>query len=71
MDADGSNEIRLTIGPEDRKPAWSPDGSRIAYWSKVDEDWYICVMNVDGSGQIRLVKAGDENGTWGFVWSPK
>ena len=71
MDADGSNEIRLTTGPEDRKPAWSPDGSRIAYWSRVDKDWYICVMKANGSEQTRLIKGGDENGFWGFVWSLK
>jgi Tol biopolymer transport system component len=34
VDADGSNPIRLTRDPtEDRRPAWSPDGSVIAFQS--------------------------------------
>jgi Tol biopolymer transport system component len=48
MDADGANVVRLTsISDEDGDPAWSPDGSRIAYYcsSKVGSD--ICVIEVD------------------------
>jgi TolB protein len=45
-------------------PAWSPDGTRIAYTKNGD----IFVINADGSGQTRLTDhpAGD----WGPRWSP-
>ena len=34
MDADGSNKQRLTNNPaSDRLPAWSPDGTHIAFMS--------------------------------------
>src|SRR6185503_8037374 len=55
MNADGSNPIRLTnnAGVDD-DPAWSPDGSRIAFWSSRNGNSEIYVMNVDGTNQTRL-----------------
>ena len=35
-------------------PAWSPDGSKIAFESGRDGNLEIYVMNADGSGQTRL-----------------
>ena len=36
------------------EPAWSPDGSRIAFVSETDGDPEIYVMNSDGSNQVQL-----------------
>jgi hypothetical protein len=36
------------------EPAWSPDGSRLAYTSDRDGDMDIWMMNPDGSGQTHL-----------------
>ena len=60
---------RLTDNPTaDGGPAWSPDGTRIAFNSIRDGNWEIYVMNVDGSGQARLTN----NSTNDFdpAWSP-
>ena len=75
MNADGSGVTRLTYGPErDSRPAWSPDGRRIAFARGADLDPQlqgnpatcgIHVINADGSGLTRLTTAcGDGEPTW-------
>lgn len=56
---------RLPLGPRYGNPAWSPDGTRIAYDGPGgfrDYDWGIYVMNADGGGSMRITKGG--NPTW-------
>jgi TolB protein len=63
MNADGSGEARLTTNPaDDREPAWSPDGSTIAF----ARNFEIYVMDASGSGQTQLTHnaSGDEFPTW-------
>jgi Tol biopolymer transport system component len=79
MNADGSGQRRLTRNPaDDASPAWSPDGSRIAFDSSRNGipvcdvlrcssgNSEIYVMNSDGSGQRRLTRnpADDEAPAW-------
>jgi Tol biopolymer transport system component len=55
MNADGSARTRLTDKPDfDGSPAWSPDGTCIAFSSERDGNKDIYVMNADGRGQTRL-----------------
>jgi Tol biopolymer transport system component len=75
-DADGSHQHRLTKEKGDPsspaglfwqiEPAWSPDGSRIAFASKRDGKQHIFVMNADGSGTIRVTDEAfnDEHPAW-------
>ena len=80
MNANGTGLVQLTTnvqqgsdfqGPlfsSDSEPAWSPDGSRIAFSSNRDgrTDTELYVMNADGSNQTRLTDnaADDRNPTW-------
>ena len=53
MNADGSNEIRLTFNwGVDASPNWSPDG-RILFTSNRDGRGEIYVMNADGGAVSR------------------
>src|SRR5262249_31884704 len=52
----------------DAVPAWSPDGSKIAFTSARDGRNQIYVMNVDGSSQTRLTT--DAGSDVSPAWSP-
>lgn len=80
MNADGANPVRLTVnvklsedgfGPVygmDFGPVWSPDGSKIAFWSTRDglANPEIYVMNADGTNPVRLTinPAEDRDPFW-------
>jgi Tol biopolymer transport system component len=67
MNADGSNVTQLTTDGGNM-PAWSPDGTKIAYRSGKLGDSTIYVMNADGSNQTQLSQAH----SWDSfpAWSP-
>ncbi len=62
---DGSSLTQLTTDPSpDNWPTWSPDGSRIAFFTARDGQEGVWVMNADGSDSHFLVLGGEPN------WSP-
>jgi len=78
MDPDGSNITRLTNTPGHNNgcPAWSPDGSRIAFSSDRDgaqvnafDTYDIYVMAADGSSVTRLTNTPGHDNTCPR-WSP-
>jgi Tol biopolymer transport system component len=69
MEADGSNPTRLTRHPSGAwSPAWSPDGSRIAFHSDRDGNMEIYVMEADGSNPTRLTRGPSND--MEPAWSP-
>ena len=68
MDSSGYNPIRLTINDSsDRNPKYSPDGTKIAFYSQPRTDPpAIYVMNSNGSN-LRKVSP---DYAWRFDWSP-
>ena len=58
MNPDGTNQVRLTnnTGVDD-SPAWSPDGTKIAFVSQVGPDLSartIFMMNPDGTNKVEV-----------------
>lgn len=67
MKADGSQQTRMTrYSGMDWGPAWSPDGSKIAFYSARG----LMVMDADGSHQKRLAKQAGERLS-APSWSPE
>ena len=78
VNADGTNPVRLTHNSvSDAYPAWSPDGSKIAFASRrgrdsEDEDFGsdIYVMNADGTNPVRLTEMPGSVHASDPQWSP-
>jgi WD40-like Beta Propeller Repeat len=85
MNADGSGQTNLINDPAppnhavDRDPAWSPDGTKIAFMrtgSAPQGEGHpnIYVMNADGTGRVNLTPGpevtGEANGGIEPTWSP-
>jgi Tol biopolymer transport system component len=75
---DGTGRVQLTTGARDAWPAWSADGSKIAFSSNRDEpnpsscgaqcNYEIYSMNADGTGRVRLTS--DPASDYSPAWSP-
>ncbi len=78
MDADGSNQRRLThgsgTGSVEAFPAWSPDRARIAFTSMSNEKGQhrseIRVISADGTGARALTRTPGGWSSWNPSWSP-
>jgi hypothetical protein len=69
INSDGSSPRRLTdTGGDFFGPAWSPDGTRIAYTSNASGSDQIYSLNAAGGSPTQLTAKGSHN--WGAVWSP-
>jgi TolB protein len=68
MRPDGSGVVRLTVGMGAIAPAWSPDGTTIAFSSAVPGDWNVYLIDADGSN-LRALTTGPD---WKYhpTWSP-
>jgi hypothetical protein len=69
MNPDGSSRTRLTNNSAlDQQPAWSPDGTKLAFVSFRDGNGEIYAMNADGSGQTNLTNSPVQD--YAPTWSP-
>lgn len=69
MKVDGSGAHRLTpLGMDAQQPAWSPDGSRVAFVANEAGQMHIYLMNGDGSDQHPLTDGPQDETP---MWSPE
>jgi TolB protein len=65
----GFGDIETITNVEtDTAPSLSPDGSKVAFMSRREENWDVYVVNVDGSGLQRLTRDSSQDGL--PVWAP-
>ena len=69
MPTAGGDPVQLTdtVATEDQ-PAWSPDGSRIAFQSERDYGTEIYLMDADGTSVTQITYSSGNN--WSPAWSP-
>jgi uncharacterized repeat protein (TIGR01451 family) len=72
MNADGNGQTQLSSQPNSQDPAWSPDGTQIAYDADADGDGRkeLWLMNADGTGQQLLYEPGTDTEARARSWSP-
>jgi PGF-pre-PGF domain-containing protein len=74
IDLNDSSEIRLTdFYYDEGNHVWSPDGMKILYSYEAADDFYLYIMNSDGSDNFELVKKSygrNFSGISGCAWSP-
>lgn len=68
MDIEAAEPLNLTNTPgiDDDEPVWSPDGTRIAFSARQDENSDILVMDANGLNVVQLTQneANDSSPTW-------
>jgi TolB protein len=70
MNADGSNVVRVTnaLPGSDDWPAWSPDGTKIAFSPNENNNLHIAIVDADGSNRTRVTSALEDAQM--PAWSP-
>jgi TolB protein len=69
MNRDGSNQTRLTSESGfSESSVFSPDGKKIIFESRQDNQSTIYVMNCDGTGQKRLIDSKNSNYPSDWRW---
>ncbi len=63
-------QITHTSGAAERYPEWSPDGSKLAYWSDASGENELVIRPADGSGEERTVTALGPGFRYRPFWSP-
>ena len=70
VNTDGGGLVPISSGPNDRSPAWSPDGKRIAFVRNSGATSGIFVMDADGGNVVQRAAPSVNETLNAPTWSP-
>ena len=59
-----------TPAAHEREPAWSPDGTQVAYVSDQGGEYRLVIAAQDGKGSPRMIEVHEAGFIFGLEWSP-
>ena len=62
--------LSATSGIAERKPAWSPDGNLIAYWSDANGEYQLVLYDMTGEKQPKTITNFTSGFNYSIYWSP-
>jgi tricorn protease len=62
--------LTLSVGIHEREPVWSPDGTRIAYFSDKSGEYQLMVEAQDGRGEPKAIPIEGHGFYESPIWSP-
>ena len=64
------SNLTATSSSAERKPAWSPDGNSIAYWSDANGEYQLVIHDVVGIQVPRTITNFTSGFNYSIYWSP-
>ncbi|MBD0776484.1 PD40 domain-containing protein [Maribacter sp. ANRC-HE7] len=65
-----TENITRTSGSAERKPAWSPDGKHVAYWSDSSGEYQLYLHDMTGEQSPKMVTDFKNGFNYSIHWSP-
>lgn len=65
-----ARNITRSSGAADRAPTWSPDGSKIAWFSDDGDGYVLMLADQDGMDNPESISIGQSKMAWSPTWSP-
>jgi tricorn protease len=65
-----ARNLTMTTSWHERSPAWSPDGTQVAYFSDEGGEYRLRIASQDGKGQPRVIQVSGNGFYDQLTWSP-
>ena len=65
-----ARNLTRSAGAADRAPVWSPDGTKVAWFSDDGTGYRLLIGSQDGTGTPRRLSIGESKFAWNSTWSP-